>query len=51
MTVARDIETGRLLGQVVDINALSGMIRLLVRGGGYRSVLAEYVRLEEISDD
>lgn len=49
MIVAVDRGTGKVVGQVVDINALTGMIRVLCRGGGYRSIMSEYVRLEKVS--
>jgi hypothetical protein len=49
MVLAYDVTTGALLGQVVDIRPMAGMVRILCRGGGYRSVMAEYVRLESTS--
>jgi hypothetical protein len=51
MTIARDIHTGQVVGQVTvasHANRLYGLIRLLTRDG-YVSVPASTVRLEKVS--
>lgn len=50
MTIARDIQTGAVIGQVTVVshsNRLYGLIRLLARNGRYVTVPRSSVRLEE----